>query len=104
MGQSLVVVIVNSGFADDVMDAARKAKAFGGTVISGRGTAKEEAEKLFNITISPEKDVVLIIADDEIKDDILHNVYRHVGLDSPGQGIAFTLPVDEAVGIQSKIN
>ena len=103
MGQSLVIVIVNAGFADDVMDAARKANAFGGTVISGRGTAKEEAEKLFNININPEKEVVLIIADNSIKDDILHNVYKEVGLNSPGQGIAFTLPVEEAVGIQNKI-
>ena len=99
--KELVVVIVNNGFADDVMRAAREAKAFGGTVIQGRGTAKAEAEKMFNISIQPEKEVVLIVVDEEIKDDVLKNIYQKVGLDSPGQGIAFTLPTTDVVGISS---
>ena len=34
----------------------------------------------------------------EIKDNVLHGLYRSVGLKTPGQGIAFSLPVDGAVG------
>jgi len=104
MKNELIVVIVNSGFSDDVMEAARKANAKGGTIINGRGTARVEAEKMFNITIQPEKEVILILVDEEIKHDVLHNIYRKVGLKTPGQGIAFTLPVLEAVGIVSDDN
>ena len=57
----LVITIVNRGFADEVMDAAKAAGATGGTVLYGRGTGIHEAEKFFGITIQPEKEVVLIL-------------------------------------------
>ncbi len=95
-----IFCIVNSGFSDDVMDAAREFGATGGTVIRARGTANQEAEKLFNIAISPEKEIVMILVKKEIKDDILHALYKAVGLDTPGQGIAFSLPVCNVVGLR----
>lgn len=98
-GYELVCCIVNGGYSDSVMDTARKMGAGGGTVIHGRGTANSEVEKMFNITIQPDKEIVLIIIKSEIKDDVLHALYKEVGLDSPGQGIAFSLPVDDVVGL-----
>lgn len=97
----LIVCIVNAGFSDAVMDAAKEAGARGGTVINARGTSNAEAEKLFNIVIQPEKEMVLIIVEPEIKNDILHALYKAVGLDTPGHGIAFSLPIDNAVGLPS---
>lgn len=95
----VIFCIVNTGFSDEVMDAAREFGARGGTVIRARGTANSEAEKLFNIAIQPEKEIVMILVDSKIKDDILHALYRAVGLNTPGQGIAFTMPVDDVVGL-----
>ena len=63
-----VFCIVNDGFSDAVMDAARACGARGGTVINARGTAKAEAEKLFNISIQPEKEIVLILVNKEDKE------------------------------------
>ena len=98
----LIMCIINAGFSDAVMDAARSCGARGGTVIHARGTARQEVETRFNISIHPEKEVVLILASNKIKDDILHAIYQEVGLNSPGQGIAFSMPVDEVVGINNK--
>ena len=98
----LIMCIINAGFSDAVMDAARSCGARGGTVIHARGTARQEVETRFNISIHPEKEVVLILASNKIKDDILHAIYQEVGLNSPGQGIAFSMPVDEFVGINNK--
>lgn len=95
----VIICIVNSGFSDEVMDAARKAGARGGTVLRGRGTANPEAESLFGIAIQPEKEIVMILAKKSLKNDILHNLYTAVGLDTPGQGIAFTMPVESVVGL-----
>jgi nitrogen regulatory protein PII len=95
----VIFCIVNSGFADTVMDAAKEFGARGGTVIHARGTANNLAEKKFEIPVQPEKEVVMILVPSEIKDDILHGLYRAVGLKTPGQGIAFSLPVDAAVGL-----
>ena len=66
-----VICIVNSGFADAAMDAARKAGAGGGTILKGRGTAGAEAEALFNIRIQPEKELLLLLVPVQIKDEVL---------------------------------
>ena len=95
----LILCIVNAGFSDAVMEAARACGAGGGTVIHARGTANKEAETFFKITIQPEKEIVMILVSEELKDDILTALYRSVGLNTPGQGIAFSMPVDAVVGL-----
>ncbi len=97
----LVLCIVNAGFSEAVMDAAKEAGARGGTVIHARGTANREAEQFFNITIQPDKELVMILVSSEIKDNVLHALYQGVGLKTAGQGIAFSLPVDDVVGLTS---
>ncbi len=94
----MIYAIVNAGFADTVMEAARAYGARGGTVIHGRGTASGDAERMFGITVQPEKEIVMIVVPTELRNDILHTIYRKAGLETPGQGIAFSLPVDEVVG------
>lgn len=95
----VILCIINAGFSEVVMDIAKKLGAGGGTVIHGRGTASKEAEKIFNITIQPEKEIVMILVKKEIKDSILKGLYDTIGLDTNAQGIAFTLPVDDVIGI-----
>lgn len=97
-----IICIVNSGYSDDVMDAAKKFGARGGTVLNARGTANKDAEKFFGISVEPEKEIVIIVVPTKCKDDILHALYKEVGLDTPGQGIAFALPVDAVVGIATE--
>ena len=99
----VIFCIVNAGFSDVVMDAAKELGARGGTVIHARGTANSEAEKLYQITIQPEKEIVMILIPTELKNDILHALYRAVGLATPGQGIAFALPVDDVVGLSGAL-
>ena len=96
----VIMCIVNSGFSETVMDAAREFGARGGTVIRGRGTANAEAETLYGIAIQPEKEIVMILVDSSIKNDILHALYKAVGLNTPGQGIAFAMPVEDVVGLK----
>jgi len=95
----MIMCIVNAGFSETVMEAAKSAGARGGTILNGRGTANKEAESFFHIAIQPEKEVVMILVPAEIKDAVLHALYQKAGLDTMGQGIAFSLPVDEVVGL-----
>ena len=98
----VIFCIVNSGYSEAVMDAAKKLGASGGTVINARGTATKEAETFFHITVQPEKEIVMILVPASIKDDVLHALYKEVGLDSAGQGIAFSMPVDSVVGLSDE--
>jgi hypothetical protein len=95
----VIFCIVNSGYGEAVMDTAKTVGARGGTIINARGTASLEAEKIFGITVQPEKEIVMIVVPAKIKDDVLHALYKDVGLQTAGQGIAFSMPVDGAVGL-----
>ncbi len=95
----VIFCIVNAGCSDAVMDIARDVGAKGGTVINARGTANPEAEKLFGITIQPEKEIVMILVEQEIKEPLLHALYKSIGLKTYGQGIAFCMPVEDVVGL-----
>lgn len=98
----MIMCIVNAGFSDEVMKVAKEQGAKGGTVINAKGTANPDAEKFFNITVQPEKEIVLIVVPTELKTNLLKAIYTQVGLDSPGQGIAFSMPIDKAVGLEKE--
>lgn len=100
----VIICIVNAGFSDTVMEAAKEAGAGGGTVMQARGTANKEAEKYFKITIQPEKEMVMILVPAKIKDKTLHAIYKSAGLQTAGQGIAFSMPVNQVVGLSDRAN
>ena len=99
MDYEVIFCIVNAGYSELVMDAAKEVGARGGTVMHAKGTANKEAEQFFKIAIQPEKEVVMILVKKEIKDDVLHAIYKHAGLKSEGSGIAFAMPVNHVVGL-----
>lgn len=95
--KELICCIINNGFSDLVMDAAKKEGAKGGTIFHARGTGNADIEKFFGISISPEKEIVLIVVDTEIKDKVVSAIYTDAGLNTLGQGIVFTVPVDDFI-------
>ena len=99
----LIICIVNEGWTDAVMDAARAVGAGGGTTISARGTANKDAEEFFHILIKPEKEIVMMIVESKIKEDVLHALYKTVGMNTAGQGIAFSMPVTNVVGLTNVV-
>ena len=96
----LVIAIVNRGFTDLVMDAARPAGARGGTVVHARGVGAKEVSQFFNITIEPEKEMVLIIVEHEKKIPVMQAIVRGAGLNTEGHGIVFSLPVTSVMGLK----
>jgi nitrogen regulatory protein PII len=103
-GFKCILAIVNKGFSEAAMNAAKACGARGGTILHGRGTASKEAEKIFNISIQPEKEIVMILAQIDLVDGILKALYEAIGSNTPAQGIAFALPVDEVAGINTTNN
>lgn len=91
----LICVVANTGYADDIMDAARKAGATGGTIIKARGTSTETENNFFGLTIVPEKEMVLIVVKNEQYEPILSAVKACPCLTETGVGIVFSLPVED---------
>lgn len=97
----VIFCIVNQGYTDLVMEAAKKAGARGGTVIRGRGTGNKEIEDFFGVVITPEKEIVMILVPLEIRDAVISAVNTGAGMDTKGQGIAFSMKVSDVVGLHT---
>jgi len=95
----LIVSIVRKGWGDTVLEATMKAGAHGGTVLFGRGIGRNEQQRVFGIQIEPEKEIVLTVVPDELKDTILQEIVRAAELTAPGHGLAFVVPVEKVAGI-----
>ena len=98
----LVAAVVNQGFADDVMRAAAKCGAYGGTIVNARGTGTGDQKKFFGAVIEPEKEMVLILTERSLRNSIMEAIVKDAGLSKEGMGICFSLPVDAAAGLRSE--
>ena len=98
----LIVSIFNRGYSSTAMEAAKKAGARGGTVLNTRGTGSHEVEKFFGITIQPEKEMLLILVDKEVRNAVMQAIGSVVGLHTAGQGILFSLPVQDVLGLSQE--
>ena len=98
----LITLIVNKGYAEDAMAAARSAGARGGTIINGRGTAKEGDEKFFGMEIVPEKDILMILVENSQCDAVIDAVKKLPCLQSPGSGITFCADAHDFASLGAK--
>ncbi len=99
MNISLIVSIVRKGWGSTVLQASVKAGARGGTVLHGRGAGIHEQEKIFGMSIEPEKEIVLTMVYDDQINTILPKIVEAAELNQEGRGIAFVLPVNQLVGV-----
>lgn len=95
----LIIVIVTQGYREQAMEAAKAAGANGGTVIHTKGIGSPEAAKFLEITVQPEKELIMILAKREVKSAIMESMNKAVGINTKAKGIMFSVPVDEAVGL-----
>lgn len=89
----LISVIVNKGYAEDAMAAARKAGASGGTILGARGTANENDARFFGVKLVPEKELLLVIAPNAVADAVFESVRALPCFAEKGSGIEFVIPV-----------
>ena len=96
----LIVVIAEQGYTELIMDAARAAGAYGGTVIHAKGTGMEAADKFMGVSLAAEKEMVFIVTKTEQKKDIMKAIMEHAGLNSKAKAITFSLPVTDTAGLR----
>lgn len=99
MALQLIVTIVRKGNAETVVEAAKKAGAEGGTILSGRGTGIHEKAKILGIAIEPEKEIVLILIPKAKASRVLESISNSIDIEKPGRGLAFVVDVENVIGI-----
>lgn len=95
----LILTVLNRGFVDDAMQAAKKAGAKGGTILHARRVGFEDVENIFGFTIQPEKDIIMILADSSLRHEIMKNLTDAVGINTDAKALLLSVPVDEISGI-----
>ena len=98
MKYALIAAVVNLGYSENVMEAARGAGAGGGTVIPGRRTGSEEAIQFWGMSIQEEKEMILIVAAASQKAAIMQSILKKAGPDSKAGTIVFSLPTTQVAG------
>ncbi len=96
---SLIAAIVNQGFSEEVMEAARSAGAMGGTVFPNRQIADENTVNFWGHTVQEEKETVIILANDQSKLKIMQAISEKCGMHSDAKGAVLCVPVDNVMGI-----
>ena len=99
----VIFAIVNSGFAEDVMDVAREQGVRGGTILNARGVGKADAAAFFGITVHEDKEILMMVVEREIRDNVLNAIYKEMGMAKKAKGIAFSLPVSDVAGLAPKM-
>ncbi len=95
----VIFAIVDSGYAEDVMDIARELGVRGGTILNARGVAGQEAAAFFGITLHTEKEILMMVVEKNIRDNVLNAIYKQMGMAKKAKGIAFSLPVSDVAGL-----
>lgn len=96
----LIVIILNEGYGDTVMDAARGAGATGGTIFHAKGTGQRRSERFFGVSLAEEKDMIYILSSSSKKSAIMKAVSESCGPGTRAGAISFSLPVSEVAGIR----
>ena len=98
----LIIVILNEGYSDFVMDAARAAGAGGGTVLHAKGTGGTRGEKFVSVSLADEKDMIYIIAHRDEKTAIMRSINEQAGPGSRAGAICFSLPISSVAGLRAR--
>ncbi len=94
----MIMAVVNQGYSEKVMEAARAAGARGGTVVPSRCIGNEQAT-VWGLSLQEEKDMVLIVAGRDNKLRIMQEISEKCGIHSEAKGMVVSLPIDTALGL-----
>lgn len=96
---SMIMAIVNHGYASQAMHVAKEAGATGGTIINARSMGATDSVKFFGISIQDEKEILLILANNSIKSAVMKAISDKAGVSTECGGIILSLPVDNVLGL-----
>jgi nitrogen regulatory protein P-II 1 len=99
----LILSSVKTDLTDQIVDKAKEAGATGATIIPGRGTGVHEAKTFFGLSLEAQSDIIMFLVEEHLAVKMLDVIKQAGEFHKPGTGIAFALPVDHVVGLESQI-
>ncbi|MCP4492069.1 MAG: P-II family nitrogen regulator [Gammaproteobacteria bacterium] len=101
----LIIALTEDSITDKIVSAAREKGATGSTVISSaRGEGIKVARTFLGLSLETQRDVILLLVEEHRCRDILETIANTGEFDAnPGTGIAFSIDVDDAVGVSHQV-
>jgi nitrogen regulatory protein PII len=99
----LILALVNDDYQDEVIVAAKKAGATGVTILNARGEGIHDKKSFLGINVEAQSDMLLFLVEDIVSSEIMEAIYHAGNLNKHGNGIAFSLSVDRAIGLESQL-
>lgn len=99
----LILASVKTDITDQIVDAGKEAGATGATIIPARGTGIREAKTFFGLSLEAQTDIIMMVVEEHLVIKILDSIRKAGEFDKPGTGIAFALPVEHIVGLESQM-
>lgn len=96
---SLVTVIVNQGFSDEVIGIAKKNGARGGTMVRAHHSDAEETARLFGSDFTREREIIFMLVPKEQRNEISDAITAELGVRTEANGIVLSLPVEDVAKI-----
>ena len=102
----LIIALTEDSITDKIVEAARKKGATGSTVISSaRGEGMEVAKTFLGLSLETQRDVILLLVEEHMCRDILETMEVVGEFEAnPGSGIAFSIDVEDAVGVSHQVS
>lgn len=100
----IIMASVKTDITDKIVNAAKQAGATGATIIPARGTGIREAKTFFGLSLEAQTDIIMFLLEENLVDNVLATIGSVGEFDKPGTGIAFVVPVDQVIGLESQID
>ncbi len=100
---NIIFAPVKTHKTDSIVDAAKAAGATGATIIPARGTGMREAKTFFGLTLEDQIDIVMFLLEEHLVQPVLKAIKVAGEFHKPGTGIAFVLPVEQVIGLESQM-
>ncbi|NNJ31470.1 hypothetical protein [Lacrimispora defluvii] len=97
----LIASVINTDLSNPIMESARNAGCKGGTLIKARELGGDSTSKLFGMTVSNEKEILLMLVPKADKQAILKSICETVLKETGEHAIAFSLPVNDVAGLST---
>lgn len=101
----LIIALTEGSITNKIVEAARAHGATGSTVISSaKGEGINIAKTFLGLSLETQRDVVLLLVEEHLCREILETIANVGEFDAnPGSGIAFSIDVEDAVGVSHQV-
>lgn len=101
--REMLISIVSEELEEAYIKVMKQYKMHGGTSVKGRGSVNPEVmERIFNMTVNPQKKILLTVDTHEKIREVYQAILNSKALSEKHQGVFMILPVVKAYGLYQK--